>query len=85
MLERAFLECAFLLWRWGSRSLMGATRPASVIVQLLFSGGVCIFSFYFPDAGRVAIRGCVLWLRFVVAVSLLYYKYFTCRVSYILH
>ena len=37
---------------------MGATRLASVIVQLLFSGGV--FSFYFPDAGRVApIRACV--------------------------
>ena len=31
-----------------------------------------------PDAGRVApIRGCVLWWRFVVAGSLLYYKYFT--------
>ena len=39
-------------------SLMGATRLASVIVQLLFSGGV--FSFYFPDAGRFApIRACV--------------------------
>ena len=61
---------------------MGATRPASVIVQLLFSGGVCIFSFYFPDARRVApIRGCVLWLRFVVAfcgcVLWLRYLYYT--------
>ena len=46
---------------------MGATRPASVIVQLLFSGGVCIFSFYFPDARRVApIRGSACWWRFVL-------------------
>ena len=30
MLERAFRNALFLLWRWGSRSLMGATRPASV-------------------------------------------------------
>ena len=61
---------------------MGATRPASVIVQVLFSGGLCIFSFYFPDARRVApIRGCVLWLRFVVAfcgcVLWLRYLYYT--------
>ena len=46
---------------------MGATRPASVIVQLLFSGGLCIFSFYFPDARRVApIRGSVCWWHFVL-------------------
>ncbi len=31
---------------------MGATRPASVIVQQLFCVGA--FPFYFPDAGRVA-------------------------------
>ena len=30
MLERAFRNALFLLWRWGSQSLMGATRPASV-------------------------------------------------------
>ena len=37
---------------------MGATRLASGIVQLLFSG--VVFPFYFPDAGRVApIRACV--------------------------
>ena len=49
---------------------MGATRPASVIVQLLFSGGCVSFLFIFPtrDASpplEVAFCGCVLWLRYL--------------------
>ena len=45
---------------------MGATRPASVIVQVLFSG-FCVFSFYFLDARRVApIRGSACWWHFVL-------------------
>ena len=44
-----------------TQALMGATRLASGIVQLLFSGA-CVFSFYFSDARRVApIRGSVGW------------------------
>ena len=40
-------------------ALMGATRPASGKVQLLFSRA-CILFFHYPDAGRVApISACV--------------------------
>ena len=42
-------------------TLMGATRLASGIVQLLFSKA-CMLFFHFPDAGRIApIRGSVCW------------------------
>ena len=49
---------------------MGATRPASVIVQLLFSVFCVSFLFIFPtrDASpplEVAFCGCVLWLRYL--------------------
>ena len=42
-----------------AQALMGATRLASGIVQLLFTGA-CILFYHFPDARRVApIRGSV--------------------------
>ena len=42
-------------------TLMGATRLASGIVQLLFSRA-CMLFFHFPDARRIApIRGSVWW------------------------
>ena len=49
---------------------MGATRPASVIVQVLLSGFCVSFLFIFPtrDASpplEVAFCGCVLWLRYL--------------------
>ena len=54
----------------GHCALMGATRPASVIVQLLFSVFCVSFLFIFPtrDASpplEVAFCGCVLWLRYL--------------------
>ena len=57
-------RCVGELLEHKALALMGATRPASGIVQLLFNRA-CMLFFHDPDARRVApIRGSVWWWRF---------------------